>query len=206
MTVPPSYPPGSVRMLIESDLVTPATRDALQARLRTPEVMSPSFFDEHAFATLCAVCDRLIPQPERPRPIDLCGILDTRLADGEGDGWRFAHMPPDADMHRVGIVGVEQAAAGMFGRDFAKLADAAQDDVLRAIQRGAAGGSVWVAMDPVRYFEELLAEVVDIYYAHPLGSEEIGYAGMADAHGWQHIGLGEHEAHEPIAADLEAAA
>lgn len=202
----PSYPPGSVRMLIESDLVTPPTRDALQARLRTPEVVEPRFFDMAAFELLCAVCDRLIPQPERPRPIDLSGTLDTRLADGVGDGWRYAHMPPDADAHRMGLAGIEQAADGMFGQCFAQLSEVQADDVLRAVQRGAAAGAVWTALDPRRYFEELLAQMTDIYYSHPLASEEIGYAGMADAHGWQHIGLDEYETHEPVAAVLEVAA
>lgn len=202
----PSYPPGSVRMLIESNHVTPTTRDALQARLRTPEVTQPRFFDAAAFETLSAVCDRLIPQPERPRPIDLAGTLDTRLADGTGDGWRYAHMPPDADAHRMGLAGIDQAANGMFGRPFARLGEAQADDVLRAVQGGAAAGAVWTALDPRRYFEELLAQATDIYYAHPLGSEEIGYAGMADAHGWQRIGLDEQEAHEPVAPVLETAA
>ena len=202
----PLYPPGTVRMLIGSDLVTPATRRALGTRLRTPTVDEPRFFAMPAFETLCAVCDRLIPQPERPRPIDLAGTLDTRLVEAGGDGWRYAIMPPDVDMHRAGLAGIEQAAVGMFGRDFTDLSEPEQDDVLRAVQRGAAEGGVWADMDPRRYFEELLAQVVDIYYSHPLGAEEIGYAGMADAHGWQAIGLDEREAHEPAATVLEAAA
>jgi hypothetical protein len=53
-------------------------------------------------------------------------------------------------------------------------------------------------MDGALYFEELLALVVDVYYAHPLASEEIGYIGMADAHGWQAIGLDQRETHEPV--------
>lgn len=193
-------------MLIESDLVTPATRRALRARLKTATVEEPRFFDRTSFATLCAVCDRLIPQPGRPRPIDLAGMLDTNLVGGEGDGWRYAHMPPDTVMHSAGMTGIGQAAAGMFGRAFTLLTDCEQDDVLLAVQRGAAPGPVWLAMDPRRYFEELLALLVDLYYAHPLASEEIGYAGMADAHGWQVIGLGEREAHEPVATVLEVAA
>jgi hypothetical protein len=195
-----AYTPGSVRSLIESDLVTPPTREALRSRLRTPVVINPQFFGLDDFATVSAVCDRLIPQPERPRPIDVAGELDARLAKGAGDGWRYAAMPSDAEMHEAGIAGIEQASVALFGRGFIHLSEPEQDAVLLAIQRGAAAGSVWAAMDGALYFEELLALVVDIYYAHPLASEEIGCVSMADGHGWQAIGLDEREAHEPVSA------
>jgi hypothetical protein len=52
-----------------------------------------------------------------------------------------------------------------------------------------------------RFFEELLVLATETYYAHPLAQEEIGYAGMADAAGWQAIGLDEREAHEPAPLD-----
>ena len=203
------YPPGTVRMLLETDLVTPATRRALQNRLQTPTVGEPRFFDAAAFETLCAVCDQLVPQPERPRPVDLAGTFDARLADmqplgGGGDGWRYAIMPPDRIMHVAGLTGIEQTAAAMFGAAFTLLGDGQADDVLRAVQDGTATGPAWAEMDATLYFEELLALVVDIYYSHPLASEEIGYVGMADAHGWQAMGLGALEAHEPVANEAAA--
>jgi hypothetical protein len=202
-----SYTPGSVGSLLESDLVTPPTLEALQDRLREPVVTDPRFFSLAGFATVSAVCDRLIPQPERSRPIDVAGALDTRLAEGGGDGWRYAAMPRDAEMHVAGIAGIEQASAALFGHGFTHLSEPEQDAVLRAVQRGAAAGSVWAAMDGALYFEELLALAVDIYYAHPLASEEIGCVSMADGHGWQAIGLGEREAHEPLdAAERKGAA
>ena len=199
------YPPGTVLVLLESDLVTPATRRALQDRLQTPAIVEPRFFDAAAFETLCAVCDRLIPQSERPRPIDLAGTFDARLADmqpfgGGGDGWRFAIMPPDRIMHVAGLEGIEQTSAAMFDRAYTAIGETQADEVLRAVQSGTATGSVWTEMDAGRYFEELLAQIVDIYYSHPLASEEIGYVGMADAHGWQALGLGARELHEPVAS------
>ena len=186
-----------MRALIESDLVTPPTRRALQERLRR-RAAPPRFFDPDAFATIRAACARLIPQPERDRPIDLAGQLDARLADGEGDGWRYAKMPADHRMHAAGTTGLDQAAQAMFGCGFAQAVAAERDAVLRAVQRGNAPGQVWVEMDSACYFEELLALVVDIYYAHPLALEEIGCVSMADGHGWQAIGLDEREAHEPL--------
>jgi hypothetical protein len=194
-----------VRALIESDLVTPATRRALRERLGRSASRS-RFFDSDGFTTMGLVCARLIPQPERKRPIDLPGGLDARLATGAGDGWRYAKMPPDGEMHALGAVGVQQTAMAMFAHGFADLPAPQQDAVLRAVQSGQAEGAVWAEMDAVCYFEELLALLVDIYYAHPLALEEIGYAGMADAHGWQAIGLDECESHEPSAATVEGGA
>lgn len=48
-----------------------------------------------------------------------------------------------------------------------------------------------------RAFEELLAEGAEIFFAHPLAQDDLGYAGYADAHGWTRIGLGEREARDP---------
>ena len=201
----PIYPPGTVRALIESDLVTPPTRQALRERMRR-QSGSPRFFDGHAFAVMKAACDRLIPQRERERPIDLAGALDCRLADGQGDGWRYAKMPPDADMHAKGAAGLDQASQAMFGCGFAQALCVERNAVLRAVQSGRAAGAVWAEMDAACYFEELLALLVDIYYAHPLALEEIGYVGMADAHGWQAIGLDEREAHEPMVSTVQRGA
>lgn len=191
------YPPGTVRALIESDLVTPPTRRALSLRMRRPSAR-PRFFEPHAFAVMRAACDRLIPQPERERPIDLAGALDCRLAEGEGDGWRYARMPRDPDMHVMGAAGLDQSAQALFGCGFAQALGIERDAVLGAVQSGEAVGAIWAELDAACYFEELLALLVDIYYAHPLSLEEIGYVGMADGHGWQAIGLGEREAHEPL--------
>lgn len=193
----PIYPPGTVRALIDSDLVTAPTRSALRARLGKPAAATPRFFDHHAFHTLQAVCARLIPQPERPQPVDLAGLLDARLADGASDGWRYAEMPREAVMHAHGLMGFDQTAQAGFGLAYVALSGAPQDTVLSAVQSGEAEGAVWALMNPARYFEELLAQLADIYYAHPLALEAIGYAGMADARGWHAIGLDERDAYEP---------
>jgi hypothetical protein len=201
----PVYPPGTVRALIESDLVTPPTRRALGKRMRRRSG-PPRFFESHAFAVMKAACDLLIPQRERERSIDLAGALDCRLADGEGDGWRYAKMPTDADMHANGAAGLDQTSEAMFGCGFTQAQSVERVAVLHAVQSGKAAGEVWAEMDAACYFEELLALLVDIYYAHPLALEEIGYVGMADAHGWQAIGLDEREAHEPMVSTVQRGA
>lgn len=69
--------------------------------------------------------------------------------------------------------------------------------MLLAVQRGEAAGETWRSLPPGRFFEELLAEATEVYVAHPLAQEAIGYADMADAPGWTRIGLDERETREP---------
>lgn len=196
-----TYPSGTVRALLETDLITAPTRRALQARLARQDVAQARFFDARSFVTLRAACARLIPQPERSQPIDIAGAIDERLADGEGDGWRYDTMPPDGEAHRRGLRGVNESASAMFDAAFHQLEAAKQDDVLRAIQRSEVHGGVWDTLPAGRFFEELLAGAAEAYYAHPLAQEEIGYVGMADATGWHAIGLNRLEAREPISVE-----
>ena len=196
---PPSYPAGTVRALLATDRVTPQTRAVLVARLEALPERHPRALGDAAFAILRAVCARLIPQPERSEPIDLAGAVDDRLARGEGNGWRYATMPPDAEAYRRGLLGVDECARATFGAAFVALDGAGQDAVLRAVQRGDAAGEAWQTLPAGRFFEELLAELVESYYSHPLAQEEIGYVGFADAHGWQALGLDRLAPHEPRA-------
>ena len=193
----PSYPAGTVLALLETASVTPPTRRTLQARLAQPVTVAPRFFDGSSFATLSAMCARLTPPIEGVQWLDIAGTIDRTLADGIGDGWRYDAMPPDALVYPQGLQGMDQSACALFGAPFCQLEAGQQDSVLRAVQAGNAPGSVWQTLPAARFFEDLLAAAVQACYAHPLAQESIGYAGMADAPGWQAIGLDELEAREP---------
>lgn len=214
-----TYPPGTAHRLLATDLVTPKTRAVLEGRIAAhaiPGTPEPRFFTRAEFTTLEAVCARLIPQPDRQHPIDLAGVIDGRLADGKTDGWRYDSMPPDPEAYRRALRGLDEAATAMSNsanarlleHRFATLDASGQDAVLLAVQRGEAAGAVWQTMPATRFFEELLAEVVESYYSQPLAEDEIGYAGFADAHGWQRIGLDQLEPFEPrpLSAALPARA
>ena len=188
------YPSGTVRSLLETPQVTPKTRDVLEARLTESPVLEPSFFTQESLAILRAVADRLIVQPHG---VDLAGSLDRRLTSGTGDGWRYSTMPPDPIAHQRGLIGVEESAQILLGQGFLALSISQQDTVLTAIQQGNAPGKTWETMPSTRYFEELLTELTETYYSHPLAQEEIGYVGMADATGWKAIGLNQLESWEP---------
>lgn len=196
----PIYPAGTVRTLLATEHVSPATRAALQARLAGDAApYEPRFFAPETFALLQSVAARLLPQPERALPIALAPEIDRRLADGDSDGWRYDDLPPDREAFRLGLGGLNETAQALFEAEFQKLGFEQQDAVLRAVAEGQPPGVAWQTLPARRFFEELLAELTIIYYAHPLAQEEIGYAGMADLPAWTQIGLDEREAREPAA-------
>ena len=194
-----AYPPGAVLALLNTPAVTPATRAVLVARLAPTRDVVPRFLDGATYAVLAAVCARLIPQPERPQPIELAGPVDARLADGRGNGWRYAVLPPDGDAYRRALTAVDAEATRRYATPFPALDAARQDAVLVAVQHGAVVDPAWAGLSPTRWFEELLAEVTEFYYSHPFGQDEIGCAAMADGPGWTAIGLDERAPREPAA-------
>ena len=207
---PDIYPVGSVRALMQTELVTPQTRQALAARL-SPIRETPRFLEADAFATLEAVCARLMPATPLPSPHDLSCMVDYRLAKGDGDGWRYAALPPDGQAYALALNAINARAQALHQTSFAQLHSAQQDAILVAVQTGSiaetaanvpqgredsTASETWQRVPPKRFFEELLAELTQYYYSHPLAQEDIGYAGMADGRGWQKIGLNEREAWE----------
>lgn len=190
------YPDGTVRALLNTDQVTDATRSVLIERLNAP-ARPPEFFSADEYALLQAICDRLIPQTDRPDRIDIVGAIDERLAQNKANGWRYDSMPADGDAYRSGLKGMDEGAQALFGQPFRLLPGGQQDDIIRAVQNMEVPGETWQHLPADRFFEELLAEAAEIYYSHPLAQEEIGYVGMADVPTWQRIGLNQLEDREP---------
>ena len=181
--------PGAIERVLATDQVTPATRRAIAARLAGPGGGAPQCFDALSFATLAAICDRLIPQDDDARRIDLAAGLDAKLAQGIGDGWRYDALPADKEAMTRGVAGVDETARNQFGSGFIHLQPADQDAVLKAVQQGSAKGEIWATLPSPRFFEELLSQVTELYYSHPFAQERIGYIGMADAEGFHALDL-----------------
>ncbi|MER3482191.1 MAG: hypothetical protein C4332_02535 [Meiothermus sp.] len=163
----------SIRARLQSDRVTKATREALLRRLEAPPVRAPRFFSPQELKLLGAVCARLIPDSGFA---DIAGQIDSRLAEGKTDGWRHAALPPDGEAYKQGLDRINRFALEHCKKPFIKLRSKQQDEVLH---RARAEGC-----DSQHFFEDLLAEAIEVYYSHPLAQAEIGYEGFADAHGW----------------------
>ncbi len=186
------YPFGSVRALLETDWVTEPTRKVLLERFDAGENYAPRFFDARDYAALKAVCEILAPS--EIVPLDFVpGEIDERLDKNTGNGWRYAKMPPDGEAFRRWLRGLNDIAEQKFDCDFQSLTIEKRNEILQFVRRGEINSEVWRDFNSRLFLEELLAEFAEIFYAHPLAQEEIGYIGFADAHGWQKIGLNEHD-------------
>ena len=170
-----------VEALLASDRVTPATRRALGDRLtRKPQPLQVLTADQ--IRTLQAVAARLTPLEGLEIALDLPGRLDAQLAAGPGDGWRYAALPPDAIAAGMGLEALETTSQAVHGCRFADLRAEAQDALLTEVQRGRPAGPTWPFPSEL-WFEEVLASLARLAYAHPLTQVSIGYDGFADAHG-----------------------
>ena len=90
------------RALLASGRVSRATRAALESRDRPDDpAYAPVALDAAALRTLRAMVDRVIPQ-RGALHIDLAARIDAQLDSANGDGWRFARLPADADAYRAG--------------------------------------------------------------------------------------------------------
>ncbi|MEJ7662228.1 MAG: gluconate 2-dehydrogenase subunit 3 family protein [Hymenobacter sp.] len=174
-----------------------ATRAALTQRLADNVApYEPRFLAPETFRLLVAVAARIFPQPERPVPIALAPSVDQRLAEGKSDGWRYDALPPDREAYRLSLGGIQEIAQSLFQADFEQLDSASQDEVIKALAGGNPPGAAWQTVPADRFFEEMLAELTEIYYAHPWAQDEIGYVGYADLPAWTKIGLNEKEPRE----------
>lgn len=181
-----------VQKLLASNAITEATRIAFENRLETAE-KGNLFFSNDSFLLLSVVCDRLLDQDTENRMVNVAVFIDDRLAENKTDGWRYSDMPPDQEAYLKGLQGIDAAAKLQYGKKFLFLKKEEQIKILEMIQSGKAPGEIWREMPSERFFEELLAEATEIFFSYPSVQIEMNYTGMADAAGWQKIGLNEND-------------
>lgn len=170
------------REVLAGDTVTAATRRAFASRLQPPAV--GGVLSDSQRALLAVVAERLLPLGALGARIDLAARADHLLAQGPGDGWRYADMPADRQAWIAGLEALEASAAAAHGRAFVALAPDEQDRLLGRVQAGDPPGPPW-PIPPARWFEEVLAALTELAYGDLRLLLAIGYDGFADAGGWQ---------------------
>ena len=158
------------------------------------------YFGPHQQATLEALCARVIPQHHRPahRRVPLAPWIDQLCYDQHEPGFRYEDMPPVHLAWEWGLEGLDQTAHDKFGRPFADLGPAAQDEVLEAVRAGHPPGEAWQRLNVHRWWRGLaLSQIAGVYYAHPYAWDEIGYGGPAYPRGYFALNNGAPEPWEP---------
>ena len=171
--------------LLQSSATTSATRAAIEQRpMAIPA--QPKFFSPEEFELFSQICARL-GAPELGAVT--AAEFDERLANGKGNGWRYAELPEDGAAIRLFIGAIAEAR-------WAQSDAAARDEILSRARSGELEtlSDQWPAK---RFFGDLMAEVAEIYMSQPATQADAKYAGFADKPGWSEIKLNEKQAREP---------
>ncbi len=144
------------------------------------------FFTDREWLVVRAICARVVPQPRsRPHPVPLAAMLDQKLHTDARDGYRDARLPPQRDAWRRGLAAIDAEAQSRWQGRFHEISAERQDELLSAVQAGAAHAPEWGDMPPALFFSHrLLHDLVGAYYAHPVAWNEIGFGGPASPRGY----------------------
>lgn len=174
------------------------TRRVIDARLALPR--EPRFLAPEEFRTLDAICGRIVPQPADRPPVPLAALVDAKLYDDSGDGYRDHRLPPLREAWRRGLAGIEAEARRRHNVGFAQLDEAEQDALLRAVQDGKIAGD-WRGMPPQVFFaKRLLFDTATLYYGHPTAWSEIGFGGPASPRGYVRMDFDRRDPWEAVEA------
>jgi hypothetical protein len=159
------------------------TRRVIDERLALPR--EPRYLSQAEWLVLEAICERIVPQPRTRPPVPLAAMIDAKLFENRGDGYRDHRLPPLREAWRRGLHAIDAEARRRYGVGFAALDAAEQDALLRAIQQGRLPDGGWGGMPPAIFFaKRLLPDIVTLYYAHPIAWNEIGFGGPASPRGY----------------------
>jgi hypothetical protein len=195
----PRYPGYDVEAKRDTPSWNRATQEAIDRRLAVPR--TPRFFTPDEWATLEAICDRIMPQPDDRPKAPLPAYVDQKMAEDNQDGYRYAVLPPQGEAWRRGLKALDDAARTAFGGALHTLPPERQDEVLRRAQTGALASDAWGGMPCKAFFEHrLLPDITHAYYATPTAWNEIGFGGPASPRVYVRMGLNRRDPWEAVEA------
>jgi len=168
---------------------SPSWNDQTRAVIDERLALDPAahrFFSNDEWLTLSAICRCIIPQPaERVNPVPIAALIDAKLFENRGDGYRDARLPPMREAWRRALSALDAESQQQYGLRFHQLQRLTQDDLLIAVQAGKNNVLAWGDMPaPVFFAKRLLHDIVTAYYAHPVAWNEIGFGGPAAPRGY----------------------
>ena len=159
------------------------TRRAIDKRIAVHPC--PRFFSEAEWATLRAVCARIVPQPIDRPPVPLPAYVDEKMFENTIDGYRFAKLLPQGEAWKAALAALDAEAREKHGAVYHALPAPEQDALLKRMEKGELEGPLWAGMPSDLFFSKrVLHDIVGAYYAHPTAWSEIGWAGPASPRGF----------------------
>jgi hypothetical protein len=173
----------------------PVTTRIVLGRLR-PKAPG-RFFTAQEEPAVRRLLDRLLAQDDEPR-IPVFELVDERLAERSGDGFRHAHMPEDREAWRTSIAGLDDDAEGRHGRRFADLDNREQ---MRLIEGVRTADGEWRGLPGKQVFSLWMRYTCGAFYSHPWAWNEIGFGGPAYPRGYKNLGFDRREPWEVAEED-----
>lgn len=190
----PGYYPG-FSTLAQQRFWDATTRDVVLERVDAPPAIRHFDADEERFWSV--VFEHLIPQSDRTqsRRVPIVNAVDHRLRTNPSIGYRFTDMPPDREAYTLGMQAIDDEARLAHERTFVELDFASQQNVLRRIHDGEphAASDVWKKMSVHRFWQLIIGDAIEAYYAHPWAWDEIGFGGPAYPRAYTRLERGEPE-------------
>lgn len=176
----PGYYPG-FSTLSQKPFWDHATRRLVKDRVENSAPIR--FFTPQQAGFWSIIFDHLIPQTDRTpeRRIPILPVVDQRLFLNRTNGYRFADMPHDREAYALGMEAINDEARHRYKGDFVSLPHLQQDTTLKTIHDGKpkAAADIWKRMSVHRFWQLILHDAIDAYYAHPWAWDEIGFGGPA---------------------------
>lgn len=167
-------PAGFVDIL-GSDRVSRRTRRTMLERTR-PVSGDLSGWTAGERAIAAELVAHILPGVEDMR--DLAARVERVVTQGQGDGWRFAELPADAEAWARGLATLDAVSGGFVALDHDK-----QANWLERIAEGQGGlADDERHLSPVQmalWFQDVRAEIVRQWVALPATMAAIGYDGFA---------------------------
>jgi hypothetical protein len=162
----------------------PVTAGLVLSRVGRPPDIRFFTLAEEAAAT--ALCDRLLGQDGEPK-VAVVPQIDTRLAEQETDGWRYADMPEDGQAWRDSLRFLDEDSQAACSREFAQASAEDQHAILQAVQDLDAKD--WHGLNAAHVWSLWTRYACTAFYAHPHVWNEIGFPGPAYPRGYKNPGV-----------------
>jgi len=164
------------------------TADLVTSRTATPPAVK--FFTAAEEACAAALLDLLLDHPRVP----VLQMIDSRLAAGETDGWRYADMPEDGQAWRDTLSFLDADAAERCGTTFADAPPPDRAELVQAVQDRTSG--TWHGLPAKHVWSLWTRYACTAFYSHPSAWAEIGFPGPAYPRGYKNIGVDKLEPYE----------